>query len=61
MVSSTVLTKTCLPVSNESSLMHAEEALERQLAANAWQQTEILELKQQLAVYTEFCVCLDQS
>jgi hypothetical protein len=40
---------------------HAEEALARQLAENARQQAEILELRKQLALYTEFCVCLGQS
>jgi hypothetical protein len=40
---------------------HAEEALARQLATNARQQAQILELQQKLAIYTEFCVCLDES
>ena len=40
---------------------HAEEALARQLAENARQQAEILELRKQLALYTECCVCLGQS
>jgi hypothetical protein len=40
---------------------HAEEALARQLATNALQQAEILDLQQKLAIYTEFCVCLDES